>query len=67
MSQATLLHDFGVDTLFEEITVIYLERPIGIGEGMEVIFKHPNLFLASVGLPVGPNPEGADTHPVKAG
>jgi ribosomal protection tetracycline resistance protein len=57
--QATLLHDFGVDTLFEESTVIYVERPIGIGEGIEIIFKHPNPFLASVGLRIGPNPEGS--------
>ncbi|KRB50775.1 GTP-binding protein [Rhizobium sp. Root708] len=57
--QATLLHDFGVDARFEESTVIHVERPAGIGEGIEVIFREPNPFLATVGLRIEPRPEGS--------
>jgi ribosomal protection tetracycline resistance protein len=57
--QATLLHDFAVDSVFEESTVIYVERPIGIGEGIEVIFKEPNPFLATVGLRIESRPKGS--------
>ncbi|MEZ2129430.1 MULTISPECIES: GTP-binding protein [unclassified Sinorhizobium] len=57
--QATLLNDFGLDVVFEESTVICVERPIGIGSGLEIIFKDPNPFLATIGLRVEPRPEGA--------
>ena len=57
--QAVLLQDFGVDAVFEESTVIHVERPIGIGEAIEVIFREPNPFLATVGLRIEPRPAGA--------
>lgn len=57
--QATLAADFGLDAVFEESTIIYAERPIGTGSGLEVIFREPNPFLATVGLRVEPRPQGA--------
>ena len=57
--QSTLLTDFGLEATFEESTVILVERLIGTGCGLEIIFKEPNPFLATVGLRVEPRPEGA--------
>ncbi|MEF0940621.1 translation factor GTPase family protein [Rhizobium sp. BR 362] len=56
--QAILLNEFGLDIAFEESTVIYVERLVGIGSGLEQIFKEPNPFLATVGLRIEPRPEG---------
>ncbi|MBB6483893.1 translation factor GTPase family protein [Rhizobium lusitanum] len=57
--QATLANDFGLDALFEESTIIHAERPIGSANAIEIIFKEPNPFLATVGLRVEPRPAGA--------
>jgi ribosomal protection tetracycline resistance protein len=57
--QAMLLADFGLDAVFEESTVIHVERPIGVGEAIEIIFREPNPYLATVGLRVEPRPDGA--------
>ncbi|TCU11233.1 elongation factor G [Rhizobium sullae] len=57
--QATLQNDFGLNATFEESTVICAERLIDTGSGLEIIFKEPNPFLATIGLRVEPRPEGA--------
>jgi ribosomal protection tetracycline resistance protein len=57
--QATLLADFGIDAVFEKSTVIYVERPTGTASALEVIFKEPNPFLATIGLRVEPRPPGS--------
>lgn len=57
--QSTLLTDFGLEASFEESTVILVERPVGIGTGLQILFKEPNPFLATVGLRVEPRPPGA--------
>ncbi|MDO3436642.1 TetM/TetW/TetO/TetS family tetracycline resistance ribosomal protection protein [Rhizobium sp. CBN3] len=57
--QSTLLTDFSLDASFEESTVILAERPVGIGTGLQILFKEPNPFLATVGLRVEPRPAGA--------
>ncbi|UGX87043.1 elongation factor G [Phyllobacterium meliloti] len=57
--QSILLSDFGLDAIFEETTVICVERLIGTGSGVEIIFKEPNPFIATVGLRIDPRPEGA--------
>jgi ribosomal protection tetracycline resistance protein len=56
--QSTLLSDFNLEAEFEESTVICVERLIGTGTGLEIIFKEPNPFLATIGLRVEPRPEG---------
>ncbi|MGZ2484394.1 ribosomal protection tetracycline resistance protein [Rhizobium pisi] len=57
--QSTLLADFGIEARFEESTVILVERPLGIGAGLQILFKEPNPFLATVGLRVEPRAPGA--------
>jgi ribosomal protection tetracycline resistance protein len=57
--EATLASEFGLDIAFEESTVIYVERLAGTGNAVEMIFREPNPFLATVGLRVEPRPEGA--------
>ena len=35
--QATLANDFGLDVTFRETTPIYIERPVGTGEAVEIL------------------------------
>jgi len=56
--QSTLLTDFDLEATFEESTVICVERLVGIGTGLQTIFREPNPFLATVGLRVEPRPHG---------
>jgi ribosomal protection tetracycline resistance protein len=56
--QATLAGDFGLDVAFRETTTIYVERPIGIGQAVELAGRG-NPFVASVGLRVEPARAGA--------
>ncbi|MEK1864305.1 MAG: GTP-binding protein, partial [Rhizobium leguminosarum] len=39
--------------------VILVERPLGTGSGLQILFKEPNPFLATVGLRVEPRAPGA--------
>jgi ribosomal protection tetracycline resistance protein len=57
--QATLANDFGLDVTFRETTPIYVERPVGSGEAIEVLHADSNPFLASIGLRVDPAPNGS--------
>ncbi|NLR99680.1 TetM/TetW/TetO/TetS family tetracycline resistance ribosomal protection protein [Rhizobium sp. P38BS-XIX] len=57
--QATLASDFGLDAVFDESTIIYAERLVGTGSAIEIIFREPNPFLATVGLRVDPRPHGS--------
>jgi ribosomal protection tetracycline resistance protein len=69
---ATLARDYGVEVDFRETTTIYVERPIGTGEALEVIraATHSNIagkssphstnpFGATLGLRVEPTPSGS--------
>jgi ribosomal protection tetracycline resistance protein len=57
--QATLANDFGVDVTFRETTPIYVERPAGTGEAVELLHAESNPFLATIGLRVDPAPDGS--------
>jgi ribosomal protection tetracycline resistance protein len=57
--QATLADDFGIDVEFRETTPIYVERPIGTGEAVEILHADSNPFLATIGLRVDPAPDGS--------
>ncbi len=57
--QATLANEFGLDVTFRETTLIYIERPIGIGEAIEILHAESNPFLATIGLRIGPAPNGS--------
>ena len=57
--QATLANEFGLDVTFRETTPIYIERPIGTGEAIEILHAESNPFLATIGLRVDPAPLGS--------
>jgi ribosomal protection tetracycline resistance protein len=54
--QATLASDFDIDVSFRETTPIYVERPIGAGEAVEILHAETNPFLATIGLRIDPAP-----------
>jgi ribosomal protection tetracycline resistance protein len=56
--QATLASEYGITVTFRETTPIYVERPIGVGEAVEVLHAESNPFFATIGLRVGPAPTG---------
>ncbi|MBA2383408.1 MAG: TetM/TetW/TetO/TetS family tetracycline resistance ribosomal protection protein [Actinobacteria bacterium] len=69
---ATLAGDYGIDVEFQETTTVYIERPVGTGEVVEVLHAKTktnvtgkssptssNPFLATVGLRVDPAPIGS--------
>jgi ribosomal protection tetracycline resistance protein len=60
--QATLAGDFGIDVAFCETTPIYVERPIGAGEALEVLHAESNPYNATIGLRVdrGPDDSGIE-------
>lgn len=57
--QAMLLDDFGLDAVFQETTIICVERLIGSGSSLEVMLNESNPFMATIGLSVEPRPDGA--------
>jgi ribosomal protection tetracycline resistance protein len=57
--QATLANDFGIDVSFRETTTIYIERPCGTGEAVEVLRAQANPFAATIGLRIEPAPIGS--------
>jgi ribosomal protection tetracycline resistance protein len=50
--QETLADDFGLDVTFSETTPIYVERPLGSGEALEILHGESNPFNATIGLRV---------------
>ncbi len=57
--EATLARDFGVAVRFRETTPIYIERPVGVGEAVELLNAETNPFHAQIGLRVEPGPDGS--------
>jgi ribosomal protection tetracycline resistance protein len=54
--EATLATDFGIDVAFRETTIICVERPVGVGETVEILNSASNPFQATIGLRVEPGP-----------
>jgi ribosomal protection tetracycline resistance protein len=54
--QETLASEFGINVTFRETTPIHIERPIRIGEAVEVLHAESNPFLATIGLRIEPAP-----------
>src|SRR5215208_6876330 len=52
--QATLAEDYGIDVTFRETTPIYVERPTGTGDAIELLHAASNPFFATIGLHVAP-------------
>jgi ribosomal protection tetracycline resistance protein len=57
--QSTLATDFGLEVAFRETTPIYIERPVGTGEAVEILHAESNPFLATIGLRIDPAPNGS--------
>jgi ribosomal protection tetracycline resistance protein len=57
--EATLADDYGLAVRFEETTPIYVERPTGVGEAVELLNAESNPYHAQVGLRVEPAPPDA--------
>jgi ribosomal protection tetracycline resistance protein len=57
--QATLANEFGLEVTFRETTPIYIERPTGTGEAIEILHAESNPFLATIALRVEPAPNGS--------
>jgi ribosomal protection tetracycline resistance protein len=57
--EATLASDYALEVEFREPTPIYVERPAGTGEAVEVLNTGTNPFRATIGLRVEPAPSGS--------
>jgi ribosomal protection tetracycline resistance protein len=57
--QATLADDFGLDVEFRETTPIYIERPTGTSEAIELLNTESNPYRATIGLRIAPGPSGS--------
>ena len=57
--EATLAGEYALDVEFREPTIIYVERPVGTGDAIEILNKAPNPFDATVGLRIEPGEDGS--------
>jgi ribosomal protection tetracycline resistance protein len=57
--EATLADDYGVAARFRDTTPVYIERPVGTGEAIELLNAPSNPFHAQVGLRVEPADDGS--------
>ena len=55
--EATLAQDFGVEADFRETTPICVERPLRVGEAVEVLHAETNPYNATMGLRIEPAPD----------
>jgi ribosomal protection tetracycline resistance protein len=54
--QSRLRDDYGIEVDFRETTTIFIERPKGTGEAVELLTSDANPFMATVGLRIQPGP-----------
>jgi ribosomal protection tetracycline resistance protein len=57
--EATLASDFDIAVTFRETTPIYVERPVAVGDGLEVLNTESNPFHATIGLRIAPAAEAS--------
>jgi ribosomal protection tetracycline resistance protein len=57
--EATLADDYGLEVVFRETTPIYVERPAGHGEAVELLHAETNPYNATIGFSIGPAGPGA--------
>jgi ribosomal protection tetracycline resistance protein len=55
--EATLAQEFGVAAVFHETTPICVERPVRVGEALEVLHAETNPYNATMGLRLEPAPD----------
>lgn len=56
--EATLALEYDLEVHFRETSVVCIERPVGMGEAIELLGKDGNPFLATIGLRIEPAPPG---------
>ena len=59
---ATLADDFGIEVEFRDSTPLYVERPKGTGEAIEVLHAESNPYRAAIGLRVDRAADDAGTE-----
>jgi len=59
---ATLADDFGIEVTFRDSTPLYVERPAGTGEAIEVLHSESNPYRATIGLRVDRAADGTGTE-----
>jgi ribosomal protection tetracycline resistance protein len=52
--EAMLQDDFGIAADFGEVTPIFVERPLAVGEALEILHADSNPFNATIGLRIEP-------------
>ncbi len=57
--QATLARDFAVDVIFRDSQTVKVERPVGVGEAVEVLHADSNPYLATLGFRIEPGRIGS--------
>lgn len=57
--QAMLADDYGIDVIFDEVTPLYMERPIGVGTALEILHAPSNPYSADLGFMIAPAAPGA--------
>jgi ribosomal protection tetracycline resistance protein len=60
--EATLAAEYGIEVAFRDTTPIYVERPLEIGEAVEILHAETNPYLATIGLRLEPAPDGTGVH-----
>jgi ribosomal protection tetracycline resistance protein len=69
--EATLARDYGVDVTFREATTIHIERPVGTGEAVELLFAKTKTNVTGKSSPFSANPFpatlGLRVEPASAG
>ena len=57
--ETTLKEDYGLDVQFGETGIVYVEKPRGTGQAIEIVGAADNPFVATVGFLVEPGPVGS--------
>jgi ribosomal protection tetracycline resistance protein len=57
--QAALASEYGIAVTFRETTPIYVERPVAVGDAVELLHAESNPCAATLGLRVTPAPIGS--------
>lgn len=57
--EAMLQEQYGLTVQFSETGVVCIEKPVGVGQGLEVMGEGENLFYATVGIRIEPGAPGS--------
>lgn len=57
--ESLLLEQHGLAVRFSETTIVCIEKPVGIGQAVEIMGEDDNPFVATIGFRVEPGPVGS--------